>query len=287
METHEAFLQLCLKSLNQKECDQYIVEMIEAGIDISYLFNTSSTPTLSEVKTAYEKYIKDNLMLSISSGMNLSDISNIFLQDLALKVRLEKLSGSLNKEKQISYNSCEIDDEKSIANCTDKEKQSSDKLKPDSECESSSLKSNISNSQVSSDICEMKDSNKVDSEQITFWICPSCTSHNPIDLLHCQICDLIKDFERANINGVAYFILSLPVSQYSLGAVSACTNMSFQALSECLHNLSGSTVPFGCTVDVLKNILTKGSKYVNTGHQDLEDVISSRPDVMDKLYQVM
>jgi hypothetical protein len=119
------------------------------------------------------------------------------------------------------------------------------------------------------------------------WICEHCTYRNNNTNGSCDTCGEFKAARKCNLpNGLDYSILSSPQSQYTLGAVSACTNMSFQALYECLKHIEGNSIPFGCTVSLLHQILATASEYTSKSHQDLEDVISSRPDITNNLFRV-
>jgi hypothetical protein len=121
------------------------------------------------------------------------------------------------------------------------------------------------------------------------WCCPFCTFQNQTThTFRCAACDEYRTLERGELASTQtiYFILSGTHSQYSLGAISACTNMSFQALYECLRVIDGNEIPFGCTEKILDQILTSGAAYTSRRHQDLEDVILSRHDLMQDLHQV-
>lgn len=91
---------------------------------------------------------------------------------------------------------------------------------------------------------------------------------------------------NAKIFDTEYRVLASTYSQYNLGAVSACTNMSFQALSQCLQVIGGHDVPFHCSTNLLNDILIQGSQYKGVGHQDIDDVVRNRPELMRNLHRV-
>jgi hypothetical protein len=77
----------------------------------------------------------------------------------------------------------------------------------------------------------------------------------------------------------SYYLLYSPISQYSIGAVSACTHMALQAAHDCMNQASGDELPFGCSLDVLEGVLHSGGKYRDTNHQDVPQALQARPDL--------
>ena len=83
-----------------------------------------------------------------------------------------------------------------------------------------------------------------------------------------------------------YHLLYSTQSQYSMGAVSACTTMAVQAALTLLKDTSGHVKPFGCTSEMIDGILMKGSKYKNVSHQDIFDVMKANHELNENLHHV-
>lgn len=83
-----------------------------------------------------------------------------------------------------------------------------------------------------------------------------------------------------------YFLLYSTQSQYSMGAVSACTTMAVQAALTLLKDTTGHDKPFGCSSEMIDDILMKGSKYKNVNHQDIFDVMKANQQLNESLYHV-
>jgi len=83
-----------------------------------------------------------------------------------------------------------------------------------------------------------------------------------------------------------YWVMSSRHSQYSRGAVSACTGLSLQAAATMLTLASeGQTQPhrpFGCSLELLERILEEGSTYRGSAHEDLPSVLKRRQDLVEQ-----
>ena len=79
--------------------------------------------------------------------------------------------------------------------------------------------------------------------------------------------------------GSPYRVLGCEMSQYSAGASSACTTMALLAVHKCLNTAKGRGVPYGLTLGTLEVILHEGRSYQGDSHQDVMDVLNSRPDL--------
>jgi hypothetical protein len=81
----------------------------------------------------------------------------------------------------------------------------------------------------------------------------------------------------------SYWILASANSQYGIGAVSACTNMACTAAHAILNHLANScgndSRPFGCTIELIKTVLTDAGTYASAVHQSTIDVLRTRPDL--------
>mmetsp|Transcript_18867 Transcript_18867/g.25790 ORF Transcript_18867/g.25790 Transcript_18867/m.25790 type:complete len:1085 (+) Transcript_18867:86-3340(+) len=83
-----------------------------------------------------------------------------------------------------------------------------------------------------------------------------------------------------------YYLLYSTQSQYSMGAVSACTTMAVTAALTLLKDTHGHEKPFGCSSEMIDGILIKGSKYKSVSHQDIDDVMRANPLLNDSLHHI-
>eukprot|EP00193_Tetraselmis_chui_P001222 CAMPEP_0177753902 /NCGR_PEP_ID=MMETSP0491_2-20121128/1720_1 /TAXON_ID=63592 /ORGANISM="Tetraselmis chuii, Strain PLY429" /LENGTH=758 /DNA_ID=CAMNT_0019269243 /DNA_START=535 /DNA_END=2811 /DNA_ORIENTATION=- len=83
-----------------------------------------------------------------------------------------------------------------------------------------------------------------------------------------------------------YWVMSSRHSQYSRGAVSACTGLSLEAAAAMLAlGSEGQTQPhrpFGCSLELLERILEEGSTYRGSAHEDLPSVLKRRQDLVEQ-----
>lgn len=294
---HEEFIDIRINSLRKKETQEYLNELIDAGICI-FIHETDPTPEM--IKKYYEDAIRERLFFSLHRGMSYEFILKIFAENLMLHNLLSRLAAGIGGENGPNPDEFDGQEVKHAENLVLPsapdfkevdalpEEISTNPFNDTSKCPFSGIET------VKLDLSpppppmkeQLKEPTLYECVKVSSWKCPHCTFHNENNSSQCDACTLDKDLLVGTLNGMTYSIISAPLSQYTLGAVSACTNMSFQALSDCLHSLHGSTAPFGCTFSVLNNILASGSTYVGKSHQDLEDVILCRPDLMDRLYRV-
>jgi hypothetical protein len=77
-----------------------------------------------------------------------------------------------------------------------------------------------------------------------------------------------------------YWIVASAKSQYGIGAVSACTNMSVQAAHTILNHLNNNpqfrSGPLGYTVKLIESILEDAGSYLSTAHQSTIEVLRAR-----------
>jgi hypothetical protein len=128
--------------------------------------------------------------------------------------------------------------------------------------------------------------------------CEHCTRRNENKSLVCDTCQYPREmhtpiksaFFKSKQGIIHYKYLATNLSQYNLGATSACTNMALQAVYECLNAIQGTEVPYGCTHTLLLKILEKGAEYLSRNHLDTLEVVRCRQELMNggsnRLYQV-